>query len=415
MWLDPELPYLTPDFEPLGGKIKQELDDFVVEERGLFSPSGEGEHLYVSITKTDITTFGVINRLSNILKIPEKGIGYAGLKDRSAIATQVFSIQHCKETDLEKCDIPGIRINWMKPHNHKLRAGQLRGNSFKIILRDLSGKGGDSESFLTELFQQIAQKGFPNYYGSQRFGYRRDSHLVGGALLRGKHKEAVGYILGKPRSPEEEDESREARCAYEAGDYEKAYICFTRRFSLERRLLYYILRAGPNYFGAVKRIPKTTKRLLVSAFQSHLFNFVLADRIRFDALAELWKGDAAMKHDNGAVFIVEDQEVEEERFRRFEISPTGPMFGKKMLQPEGRAQQFEEKALASEDLRHEDFHKVSPGLKLRGARRSLRIQPQEINWELRGRDLHLSFYLPKGCYATTFLREVAKPEMIQSS
>ena len=58
-------------------------------------------------------------------------------------------------------------------------------------------------------------------------------------------------------------------------------------------------------------------------------NHIVAKRI--DSIDRVLLGDWAMKSDNGACFPVEQPEVEQLRADRFEISPTGPLFGSRTL------------------------------------------------------------------------------------
>ena len=55
------------------------------------------------------------------------------------------------------------------------------------------------------------------------------------------------------------------------------------------------------------------------------FNDMLARRL--DRLDRILVGDWAMKMENGACFLVEDAAKEQPRADRFEISPTGILFG----------------------------------------------------------------------------------------
>jgi tRNA pseudouridine13 synthase len=105
---------------------------------------------------------------------------------------------------------------------------------------------------------------------------------------------------------------------------------------------------------------------------------------------------------------VEDPEGLEVRATSFEISPSGPIFGKKMILPQGAQGDIENEVLQEEGLRHSDFHQMGPKLHLEGGRRPLRIQVVDLEWKLEGTDLYLAFFLRKGGYATTFLRELMK-------
>jgi tRNA pseudouridine13 synthase len=113
-----------------------------------------------------------------------------------------------------------------------------------------------------------------------------------------------------------------------------------------------------------------------------------------------------MKHPGRSVFRVEDATVEQPRAERFEISPTGPIFGYKMMQAFGRQGELESAVLASENLALGDF-RVGGGVSLRGERRALRFSLCEPElWYDEG--VMLRFWLPRGCYATTLLAEIIK-------
>jgi tRNA pseudouridine13 synthase len=145
-------------------------------------------------------------------------------------------------------------------------------------------------------------------------------------------------------------------------------------------------------------------RFMLSALQSEVFNRVLAERpLPLDRVAE---GDVAQVVDSGGLFLVEDTVVENERAKAFEISATGPIFGTKMKAPEGEPARREAEILvamgipAAEDL-------VSPrGIRLAGARRALRVRPQEMTLIREEESLRLEFGLPPGSYATVLLEEL---------
>ena len=147
--------------------------------------------------------------------------------------------------------------------------------------------------------------------------------------------------------------------------------------------------------------------------QSSLFNLVASERI--NTLHTVLQGDLAYKHDNGAVFLVQDAAVEQPRAERFEISPTGPLLGYRMTLPEGEPLLARVKHpaidLAANGLTPGDF-RVEGKLKVKGARRPLRVKPENVELSA-GVDEHGSyiaagFTLPSGSFATVFMRELIK-------
>ncbi len=145
------------------------------------------------------------------------------------------------------------------------------------------------------------------------------------------------------------------------------------------------------------------KRFFVSALQSLLFNHLLARRLEAGLFDRVVPGDWAKKHDTGGVFEVENQ-AEQERARRFEISATLPLYGKKVRLSGARAGEWETATLDYYGLRWEDFRSRH------GDRRLSRLPFEGVLTENEA-GYHLTFALPKGAFATSVLREVMKSEI----
>jgi len=156
-------------------------------------------------------------------------------------------------------------------------------------------------------------------------------------------------------------------------------------------------------------MPRAKRLWFLHAYQSFLFNRILASRI--DRLDRVLAGDWAMKHDNGACFLVEDGAVEQRRADAFEISPTGPLFGSRAPWASGEPGEVERAAVASLGATPESLCQAAAACGFRGERRPLRVRLEELTWALKGNTVTLSFTLPPGAYATSVLRELMKMEV----
>ena len=403
--------YLTGNLPGIGGSIKQMPEHFVVVEVPLYTPCGSGEHSYFEIEKVDLSTLEALERLARELRTDVKEFGYAGLKDRKGVTRQTFSIAKVAPERLLEIRMGQLKVLWSRLHVNKLRIGHLKGNRFRVRIQNVDP---GSEGRARDILEVLSVAGIPNFYGPQRFGNRGDSHRIGKAFLKLDDRTAIRRILGHPASVEMNPHVVEARNHFMAGAWKEARDSFPTAYRDERRLLAYLLEAGENYKGAKRKLRDTSRKLYFSAYQAYLFNLVLEERLERTSrdMGQLLHGDVAYIHRNGAVFLVDDPVAEEPRAQSFEISPTGPLFGKKMRQSEGVQSEIEGSILEREGISAKEFHQLMPKFRLKGTRRPLRVPVQDLNWRMEGMDLCLEFFLPKGSYATTLLRELMKQETV---
>jgi tRNA pseudouridine13 synthase len=247
----------------------------------------------------------------------------------------------------------------------------------------------------------------PNYFGEQRFGRRGDNHLLGAALVRGDDEGLLKILLGSPHH-EDDSQAMGARKAFDRGDLQQAMRLYPRSSGMERRILHRLTKSG-DAKGVVRAIDEKLRRLWISALQSELFNQVVAQRI--ESIDRLVDGDLAWKHENGACFAMESAEVEQPRATIFEISPTGPLLGYRMTLPAGKALEIEENVFNEYQLSPGAF-RVEGRLRVKGARRPLRVQPKDVEVaggvDEFGPHITFAFSLPPGSFATVFLRECMK-------
>ena len=347
-------------------------EDFIVEELPLYEPSREGTHTFFAIQKRNVSTLEAINRIARELQVSPRDFGYAGLKDKNAITTQVLSVEGVPPERVLKIEQPAIEVLWAEQHRHKLRVGHLRGNRFEITVRDFDQ---DQLPIIKRGMEELVTKGVPNRFGAQRFGNKNDSHVIGKALMKAEWETVVHYMLTDD-IPQANNVARRMRRELARKSAEKAVMC----------------------------IPHRLRKLFLSAYQAYLFNCLLEKRSPH--LGKLLDGDLAVKHDNGACFLVTDARTEQRRADALEISPSGPIFGYKMRLPADDVLALETSILVDEGIRFEAFRKIM-GIRLPGTRRALRMQMHchEVS-TVGNTGIHFNFTLPAGGYATVVLDEI---------
>ncbi|RXJ60680.1 tRNA pseudouridine(13) synthase TruD [Candidatus Marinarcus aquaticus] len=336
--------------------FKQSKDDFVVTEVPLYEFSNEGEHLIIKFRKKDLTTWDAQQIFSEQLGCKARDIGYAGLKDKNAMTIQYFSLPKSCEANLEKFNHENIKILETTYHNNKIRIGHLKGNKFFIRLKRVNLVDARK---IEQVLQNIVSFGIPNYFGFQRFGVEGNNYQKGEAIIKGELKEK------------------------------------------NRKL----------------------KQMYINAYQSYLFNTWLSKRIEISKLVDafepkeiceklglplemvkqmkkqqhpfkLIQGDLMSHYPYGRIFHVEDLESESEKFFARDRVPTGILAGKKVKTSENEAYEVEKEF----DIKIPED----------GARRFAWIFPEEIesNYKEEKNWMELSFYLPKGSYATEVISEL---------
>lgn len=344
---EPIEPFLTSAIPGIGGRIRTTPEDFQVDERPLYLPCGEGEHLYVKITKRGLSTPDLVRRLSSTLGVKAQAIGVAGLKDARAVTIQMVSLQGVisEQVSRLKVDDQILNVEILARHRNRLRTGHHAGNHFRLVIREVAGQAAEA---VPAVLDQLSARGVPNYFGPQRQGKGGDNYQIGAALLN---------------DPRRRDKMNRAK-----------------------RIWY------------------------LNTYQSFLFNRILAQRI--DRIDRIFVGDWATKLENGACFQVEDVEKEQPRVDRFEISPTGILFGARVSWASGEPGRIEEAVIAEAGTTRDALVTAAKACGFRGERRALRIPLAELEWSLDGSVLTLAFALPPGAYATSVLRELMKTTAI---
>jgi tRNA pseudouridine13 synthase len=399
-----ELPYLTAAMPPVACAVKAYPEDFVVEERLERAPQGHGRFVWIEVEKRGLSTHLAARKLALALGVGPRSVGFAGLKDARAVARQSFSVEDVEPERALELALDGIRVVGAVRDEGRLRPGRGTGNRFRIRLRDLPLS---AEASVRAVLAELARRGMPNWFGEQRFGVRGDAWQVGRALARGESGEALAWIAGRP-GPADTGRVRRARQLFDRGEWTKAARMFPASLRDHVRICRALHHRHGDTDAALRVLDRSLLQLFLAAWQSRLFNAVLAARLdRFDQLVP---GDLAWRHGDGSLVEVEEPAELNGAVAAFELSPSGPLPGKKARLPQGEALELERSILASEGATHLETsgNPWAPA----GGRRPLRVPLGAVSVQPgddgHGSFLELEFELPSGAYATALLREIHK-------
>ncbi len=409
-----ELAYLSK-FPGVGGVMKSSPEDFIVEEitkegeileldKSFEKQGEEGDFAYFILQKRNWNTLQALKEIGRKFHCGLKRFGYGGVKDRNAVTTQLASAFKIDPAALLNMHIKDIKINGAWKAKEKLRIGDLLGNRFTISVRDATP---DSEKRVREIYESL--KGLtPNYFGEQRFGsMRKNTHLVGKAIVSGNFKEAVmSYLTYVDEG--ERAEAKEARKQLAAdGDFKRALEYFPPYLLYERTLLNYLSSYQNDYVNALRKLPRGLSLMFVHACQSYMFNKVLSKRID-EMGASLTAGDLVCEKDEfGFPDVDRTEKVEnvaeaEEKLRRGELFPVLEIVGYESTSVGA----YEAAVMEEEGIKKEDFLIHSfPEISSKGSRRCMFIPLKDFRFEHAEGMGKFTFSLPAGAYATVAMRE----------
>ncbi len=181
-------------------RLRSKPADFVVTEELGFEPSGDGEHDYLFVEKTNLTTHRVAAELAKTAGVPRRAVGYSGMKDRRACTRQWFSVQRApgRTVDWAGFGAEGLSVLESTRHRRKLKRGVHRSNRFRVVLREFE----DPDSSVLPRLERVRTLGVPNYFGEQRFGRDGGNVALAQAFFSGRRlpREKRSIALSAARS-----------------------------------------------------------------------------------------------------------------------------------------------------------------------------------------------------------------------
>ena len=430
-----------------GGKIRQLLDDFVVEELLVdgslaqltppveaWIPVGEGHYLICVLVKRRWDTFMAVKEVAKRLHISQKRIRFAGIKDTKALTGQHISLQNVSADHVSEVSIKDIIVYPKHYSKERMYSQLIQGNRFHLTIRNINCSIDEIKEQAQQTKQEIeAVGGVPNFFGHQRFGtIRPNTHVVGKYLTLNDAQKAAHAFLAEPSIHEHPEAQKARQHLQDTNDFQAAIENFPRFLRYERFMLRHLVKYPNDFVGAFRELPRRLRKLFVQGYQSYLFNRFLSERIRQGIpLHEPQVGDYALNMDMHGLPTEESEQVTKSNLQTIHAAVkdgtmcvAAPLVGPNQPPSMGIQGEIEQKILEQENVNPDDFTiSFMPEATAEGKVRAMLNPAKDLVLEEIMEDsensgkqmIKLGFTLNRGSYATVFLREFMKPQNVIES
>jgi tRNA pseudouridine13 synthase len=384
-------------------KVKQQLEDFCVEELTDIAPGGQGVFGFYRLEKRGWTTPDALAAIRRRWKLEPRRLSYGGLKDRYAVTTQYLSIFHGPRRNLNHQD---VHVTYLGQLSAPYTSADIKANRFRLVVRDLSA---EAAAHAERVLERVRTEGVPNYFDDQRFGsVTAEGSFIARHLVLGQFEEALRLALAGPYEHDRAEQKKEkALLNAHWGDWPALKERLPRGHA--RSLVDYLVHHPTDFRGAVARLRPELRGLYLSAYQSHLWNRMLGHWLHEHCRSEQL---VTVRLRLGAVPM--HQGLDEAQQRQL-AELTLPLPSSRLhLEGEDSRAALVQAVLAEEGLGLDQM-KVKGIREMffsRGERAALCL-PGNLEYATgpderqSGRQqLRLAFDLPRGCYATLIIKRI---------
>ncbi|MBI5398557.1 tRNA pseudouridine(13) synthase TruD [Candidatus Woesearchaeota archaeon] len=332
-------------------RIKQFPEDFKVVEQTVLQPHDQGNYVYVWMTKRLYNTVRACAAVADYFGVQRKDVSFAGSKDHDAVTRQLISVRDPQQR-ITRDRVASFRqrdlsLEWFGRGKDPVSLGDLLGNDFEIVVRDVPAQK-----------LVASQQWVMNYFDEQRFSAQ--NHVIGKLIIKGDFVKASSLI---------------------SDDYVRAHLA----------------KSPADAVGAIKCLGIKEQLLYVHAYQSWLWNETVRRYIR-------------MMYGQSRMLVVQTS-VGELLFLKDLLEKDNvvvPLVGFATEYPDATIKGIVHAIMREEGVKERDFVIRSlPDLSSEGGMRSLLAEVKNFNAEkIDETTWKLSFFLPKGAYATMLIRQL---------
>ena len=378
-----------------------------------------------------------LQKLAQAIRCRQSDIGIAGIKDLQAITYQFCTVRNIGSRRVQKANkqlsYHGIELGNFYQVDWVLNHGDLEGNQFEITVRNLKRVHVqliDNEAaketwipcdpdHLQSMVTRLLEHGFINFFGSQRVGEPGSTEEagvrafdIGRAMLQHKFSLAIDLIMTGRSSSRESKKVRQVRKVWKEsnGDATLTLKAFQGADMMprERAVLKGLNRYGKDQpLEALRCLSYSMRTFWINAFQSFVWNTVVSKRFQKYG-NQVIEGDLYFDGSNNGEEV---KVVNESNIKTVYLSHVvHPLPGHNVRYPENDIGGMYRDLLEQEEIK---FEKSGPSeATAKGSYRRIVVKPRNLKFEKvdpsssSGDVVKLLFQLPKGSYATMFLREL---------
>jgi tRNA pseudouridine13 synthase len=384
-------------------KLKQQPDDFQVEELTDVAPAGQGAFALYRLDKRGWTTIDALQAVRRRWHIEPRRLSYGGLKDRHAHTVQYFTLYRGPRRGFTH---HGVTVDYLGQVPAPYTSRDIRANRFQLTLRAMD----EADVPIAErTMDAVRAEGVPNYFDEQRFGsVTGGGTFVARLMVLGRYEEALRLALAEPYAYDRAPQKREkAILRAHWGDWVACKNLLPRCHA--RSLADYLVSHPTNFRGAVARLRPELQGLYLSAYQSHLWNRMLARWLQ-----ALWRPEQLIPIHLGTESVPFYQGLDEVQRQelvtcvlplpsaRVKLEPSDPLAGiiESVVAEEG----FTLRVMKLKGLREPYFSKGDRPVLCLPASVAHQTAADELH--LGQRKLVLAFELPRGSYATLIVKRL---------